>query len=81
MPKTPLPLRADDLTVFVRALSKQLGDASPSHLTLMNMAARAAGYQNVRHMRSRHAAATRLVRAAVDTPVDARTCRARITSV
>lgn len=72
MPKTPLPLRAEDLTTFVRALSKQLGDASPSHLTLMNMAARAAGYQNVQHMRSAHAAAGRLSRAAVDPPADAR---------
>ncbi|WP_299736495.1 DUF2087 domain-containing protein [uncultured Roseobacter sp.] len=72
MPKTPLPLRAGDLTTFVRALSKQLGDASPSHLSLMNMAARAAGYQNVQHMRSAHAAAQRLSRAADDPPHDAR---------
>ncbi|MEO1343082.1 MAG: DUF2087 domain-containing protein [Pseudomonadota bacterium] len=73
MPKTPLPLRADDLTAFVRALSKQLGDISPSHLTLMNMAARAAGYQNVQHMRATHAASQRLARAVVDMPIDSRT--------
>lgn len=72
MPKTPLPLRAGDLTTFVRALSKQLGDASPSHLTLMNMAARAAGYQNVQNMRSAHAAAQRLSRAVDDPLPDAR---------
>lgn len=72
MPKTPLPLRAQDLTAFVRALSQQLGDASPSHLALMNMAARAAGYQNVQHMRSAHAAAQRIGRAADDPPPDAR---------
>ena len=72
MPKTPLPLRADDLTRFVRVLSKQLGDASPSHLTLMNMAARAAGFQNVQHMRSAHAAGKRLGRAADRPPADAR---------
>lgn len=72
MPKTPLPLRADDLTFFVRALSEQLGDVSPSHLTLMNMAARAAGYQNVQHMRSAHAAELRLTRAVDETPMNAR---------
>ena len=73
MPKTPLPLRADDLTTFVRALSNQLGDASPSHLTLMNMAARAAGYQNVQHMRSAYAAPHRLERISQEAPADART--------
>lgn len=73
MSKTPLPLRADDLTIFVRALSDQLGDASPSHLTLMNMAARAAGYQNVQHMRSAHAAEQRLEHITQETPSDART--------
>ncbi len=73
MPKPPLPLRAENLTKFVRALSRQLGEASPSHLTLMNMAARAAGYQNIQHMRSAHAAAQRLSRAADDPPPDART--------
>ena len=72
MPKTPLPLRAEDLTAFVRALSDQLGDASPSHLTLMNMAARAAGYQNMQHMRSAHAAEQRLERVSQETPADAR---------
>lgn len=73
MPKTRLPLRADDLTTFVRALSDQLGDTSPSHLALMNMAARAAGFQNVQHMRSVHAAQRRLERDAQQTPADART--------
>ena len=60
MSKTPIPLRVEDLTAFVRALSRQLGEASPSHLTLMNMAARAAGFQNVQHMRSASAAVRRL---------------------
>jgi len=72
MPKNPLPLRADDLTVFVRALAKQLGAASPSHLTLMNMTARAASFQNVQHMRSAHAAGQRLARRNDDPLVDAR---------
>lgn len=73
MPKISLPLHADDLTVFVRSLAKQLGDASPPHLVLMNMAARAAGFQNVQHMRSVHAAGQRLARATNGQTVDART--------
>ncbi len=72
MPKFPLPLHTDDLTLFVRSLAKQLGDASPPHLVLMNMAARAAGFQNVQHMRSVHAAGQRLARVADGPPVDAR---------
>lgn len=72
MPKTFLPLRADDLTTFTRTLSDQLGPSSPSHLTLMNMVARAAGFQNVQHMRASHAAWQRLSRADEDIPPDAR---------
>lgn len=60
MTKTPIPLHVDDLSIFTRALSRQLGESSPSHLTLMNMSARAAGFQNVQHMRSVSAAAKRL---------------------
>lgn len=60
MSKTPVPLRVDDMTVFTRALTKQLGETSPSHLTLMNMVARAAGFQNVQHMRAASAAAKRM---------------------
>lgn len=72
MTKTPLPLHADDMTAFARALSRQLGEASPSHLTLMNMIARAAGFQNVQHMRAASAAARRLDNQTGDTVVDAR---------
>ncbi|MDA7966532.1 DUF2087 domain-containing protein [Ruegeria sp.] len=60
MTKTSVPLHADDLTGFVRALSRQLGETSPSHLSLMNMVARAAGFQNYQHMRSASAAQRRL---------------------
>lgn len=72
MSKTPLPLRADDMTVFTRALAKQLGDVSPSHLSLMNMVARSAGFQNVQHMRAVSAAQKRLESQAEDPPADAR---------
>ena len=72
MTKTPIPLRADDMTHFARALARQLGDTSPSHLTLMNMLARAAGFQNLQHMRGATAAAKRLDRPADTPPADAR---------
>jgi hypothetical protein len=59
MTRTPLSLHVDDVTVFSRALSKQLGDTSPPHLALMNMVARAAGFQNLQHMRALAAARNR----------------------
>ncbi len=72
MTKTPVRLHVDDMTTFTRALSRQLGDVSPSHLTLMNMVARAAGFQNVQHMRAASAAAKRLQDASDNTVIDAR---------
>ncbi len=52
MTNIPPPLNTPDLGQFTRALSRQLGETAPSHLTLMNMLARAAGFQNVQHMRA-----------------------------
>ena len=60
MTKTPVPLHVDDVTLFSRALSEQLGDASPSHLALMNIVARAAGFENFQHMRAATAARHRM---------------------
>jgi len=60
MTRTPLLLATDDLSTFARNLARQLGGDSPSHLSLMNMLARAAGYQNVQHLRSTQAAGHRL---------------------
>jgi len=73
MTKTTIPLRADDLTDFTRSLSRQLGGASPSHLTLMNMVARAAGFQNVQHMRAAQAAQRRIEARMDQPPADMRT--------
>jgi hypothetical protein len=72
MTKTLVPLHVDDLTVFTRTLSRQLGETSPSHLTLMNMVARAAGFQNVQHLRSASAAAKRLQQPTEKVTTDAR---------
>lgn len=60
MTRTPLSLHVDDVTVFARGLSKQLGDNGPPHLALMNMVARAAGFQNLQHMRAAAAARNRM---------------------
>ncbi len=57
MMNLPLPLITPDLGQFTRALSRQLGENAPSHLSLMNMLARAAGFQNVQHMRAQSAGA------------------------
>ncbi|MEX0286450.1 MAG: DUF2087 domain-containing protein [Paracoccaceae bacterium] len=73
MTKHPVPLHLDDITPFTRALSQQLGDDSPSHLKLMNMVARAAGFQNVQHMRASSAALRRLAEDDDELPADPRT--------
>lgn len=62
MSKDALPLTVADITPFARALSKQLraADETPSHLTLLNMLARAAGFRNHQHLRASTAAKARL---------------------
>ncbi len=72
MTKTPVYLNVDDLTGFARALRRQLGETSPSHLTLMNMLARAAGFQNLQHMRTVNAARRRVETRQEVAPVDMR---------
>lgn len=52
MSRDLVPLRSDDVSAFVRALADELGEAAPSHLTLMNMVARAAGFRNHQHLRA-----------------------------
>lgn len=52
MTKPLISFHAADLAGFSRALARQLGAASPSHVSLMNMLARAAGFQNLQHLRA-----------------------------
>lgn len=59
MTRTSVTLSVDDLSGFTRRLAAQMGADSPGHLTLMNMLARAGGYQNVQHLRAVQAAARR----------------------
>jgi hypothetical protein len=72
MTRPHLPLQTGDLSDFARGLARQLGDASPSHLTLMNMLARSAGFRNVQHLRASRAAERRLADRVAPTPPDHR---------
>lgn len=74
MSKQAIPLFADDISVFARALNQQLRSENcpPSHLTLMNMLARAAGFRNFQHLRAAQKAGERLGRSADVENVDHR---------
>ncbi|TKA96711.1 DUF2087 domain-containing protein [Cereibacter changlensis] len=54
MPRHPVPLSIADLSSFSRALAVGLRTAEgpPSHLALMNLLARAAGFRNFQHLRA-----------------------------
>lgn len=62
MSKEALGLTIADISVFARRLAPQLKthDDGPSHLSLLNMIARAAGYQNYQHLRASRSAQGRL---------------------
>ncbi len=70
MSKEAIPLAVADITPFARSLSRQLHAAQdpPSHLGLLNMLARAAGFRNFQHMRAARSAEARL--ALPNAPVD-----------
>ena len=74
MPRPTLPLHADDISSFARALGRQLRDAHdraprpPGHQELLNMLARAAGHRNYQSLRARGPMAPP---AAPATPADA----------
>ncbi|MCW1934861.1 DUF2087 domain-containing protein [Pararhodobacter zhoushanensis] len=62
MSRDLIPLTTPDVSAFARQLSRQL-DASgpaPSHLAMLNMLARSAGFRNHQHLRAAHAAEARL---------------------
>ena len=64
MSKDPTPLFAEDISAFSKSLRAQLlsTDSPPGHVALMNMLARAAGFQNLQHMQANAAAERRLQR-------------------
>lgn len=57
MPRHTVPLHADDISSFARALGRQLTQAieqqhrPPGHVELLNMLARAAGHRNFQSLR------------------------------
>lgn len=69
MTRDAIPLALTDLSAFARALRRELEGAAtpPGHLALMNMAARAAGFRNLQHLRASLTSARR-VEAAVAPP-------------
>lgn len=61
MSKDLIPLYAEDISAFAKALGRQLSaaEAPPKHLALMNMLARAGGFQNYQHLRKASAGQAR----------------------
>lgn len=70
MTKDAIPLPVPDLSAFARALRRELTALAdpPGHLALMNMAARAAGFRNVQHLRASATAQIRLDSPATQAP-------------
>jgi hypothetical protein len=70
MPRTAVPLAVDDLSPFAKALRQSLSqhDGVPSHVELLNLIAKAAGFANYQHLRADAEAADRLRAAALPGP-------------
>src|SRR5215469_10633712 len=68
MSRTVLPLHVDDISALARSLNHQISgnDHAPTHLELLNMLARSAGFRNFQHFRAQAAAHAAL--AAPDAP-------------
>lgn len=62
MSKPRFPYAADDVSALARSLNRQIEalQATPSHLEMMNMLARGAGFRNFQHFRADAAARTAL---------------------
>ena len=71
MSRTVFPLYAGDISAFARSLNNQItaSEQPPSHLELLNMLARSAGYRNYQHLRA-HAQAQDLLASPKPAPVD-----------
>jgi hypothetical protein len=62
MSRLAVPLGVDDLSTFAKSLRAALGahDGVPSHVELLNMLAKSAGFANFQHLRSDAETADRL---------------------
>jgi len=70
MTKDSLVLPVADLSSFTRTLARQLAPTAPSHLALMNMLARAAGFRNLQHLRAAQMAGAKLAETPAPEAVD-----------
>jgi hypothetical protein len=72
MTKQPIPLKAEDISQFARVMVRQLNEnpETPSHLSMMNMLARAAGFRNFQHLRASQTAGERMAQSVVPENVD-----------
>jgi hypothetical protein len=70
MSRTAVPFRVDDLSPFAKTLRQSLTahDGVPTHVELLNLLAKAAGFQNYQHLRADAGTAGRLSTAAEATP-------------
>ena len=70
MPRTAIPLEVADLSPFAKTLRQGLSqhDGVPSHVELLNLLAKAAGFQNYQHLRADAKTSDRLAAAAEPTP-------------
>src|SRR5690554_4212193 len=66
MSRTAVPLEVEDLSPFAKSLRQALAahEGPPSHVELLNLLAKAAGFQNYQHLRANAGAAGRLRAAA-----------------
>lgn len=62
MSRTAIPLRVDDLSPFAKTLRQSLSqhEGTPTHVELLNLIAKAAGFANYQHLRADAEAADRL---------------------
>ena len=62
MSRTVLPLYAGDISAFARSLNHQIAESerTPTHLELLNMLARSAGFRNFQHFRAQAEARDRI---------------------
>lgn len=70
MTRTAVPLRVDDLSPFAKTLRQGLAqrEGVPTHVELLNLLAKAAGFQNYQHLRADAGTADRLAAAAEAAP-------------
>jgi hypothetical protein len=70
MTRTAVPLTVDDLSPFAKSLRQALSqhDGVPTHVELLNLIAKAAGFANYQHLRTDAGTAGRLAAAAEPTP-------------